>query len=359
LRWLLSSSLLGFTKQELSDFIQEKYSVPAYVGKQLYKWLHQKLVTSFTDCSNISKSLISTLSKDHHISDVTIAKRLDTKCGTVKWLLKLSDHNIIEMVYIPDPGRGTLCVSSQVGCSLNCKFCATGAAGFNRNLSLAEIMSQIYIASLDFKITNVVFMGMGEPLMNLTSVVRAIENMRDPDAYNIGRNKITVSTSGVLPKISLLAEQSDCALAVSLHAANDDTRTKIMPINKAYPIKELLVACNGFLQHRTKKDYITFEYVMLQGVNDSINDANELIKLARKVKCKVNLIPFNPFSGSSYKCSPVKDILAFQKILIDAGVMTFIRKTRGQETASACGQLSGDFMDRTIRRRIVNEPNKA
>ncbi|HEX7770592.1 MAG TPA: 23S rRNA (adenine(2503)-C(2))-methyltransferase RlmN, partial [Dokdonella sp.] len=276
--------------------------------------------------------------------------------GTHKWLLGMDPKNAIETVYIPDKGRGTLCVSSQVGCALNCTFCSTATQGFNRNLSTAEVIGQVWVAARHLgnvphhqrKLTNVVMMGMGEPLLNFDNVVTAMSVMRDDFGFGLANKRVTLSTAGLVPMIDRLSEQSDVSLAVSLHAPNDELRTELVPLNKKYPIAELLDACARYA-HRRPRTTITFEYTMLKGVNDKAEHARQLIRLMRRLPAKVNLIPFNPFHGTRFERSDADVIRAFQKILLDANVLTMVRRTRGDDIDAACGQLKGQVMDRTRR----------
>ena len=276
---------------------------------------------------------------------------------TRKWLLGMDAKNAIETVFIPDKGRGTLCVSSQVGCALNCAFCSTGAQGFNRNLTTAEIIGQVWVAARALgnvphqqrKLTNVVMMGMGEPLANFDNVVRAMSIMRDDYGYGLANKRVTLSTAGMVPLIDKLSAEIDVSLAVSLHAANDALRTELMPINKRYPLAELLAACQRWLARKPRTS-ITFEYTLMQGVNDQPQHARELIKLMRAMPtCKVNLIPFNPFPGTRFKRSDAGVIAEFQSLLLNAGVLTMLRRTRGDDIDAACGQLAGQVTDRTRR----------
>jgi 23S rRNA (adenine2503-C2)-methyltransferase len=284
--------------------------------------------------------------------------------GTHKWLLGMDGKNAIEAVFIPDKGRGTLCVSSQVGCALNCQFCSTATQGFNRNLSTAEIIGQVWVAAKHLgnvphkmrKLTNVVMMGMGEPLMNFDNVVRAMSIMRDDLGYGLANKRVTLSTAGMVPMIDRLGEESDVSLAVSLHAANDELRSELVPLNRKYPIAELMAACQRYVQRKPRAS-ITFEYTLMKGVNDQPAHARQLARLMRqfgnavqmKDAAKVNLIPFNPFPGTRFERSPEDDIRAFQKLLLDAQVLTMVRRTRGDDIDAACGQLKGQVMDRTRR----------
>ncbi|MBL8453248.1 MAG: 23S rRNA (adenine(2503)-C(2))-methyltransferase RlmN, partial [Zoogloea sp.] len=281
--------------------------------------------------------------------------------GTRKWLLDVGNANAVETVFIPETNRGTLCISSQAGCALDCAFCSTGKQGFNRNLSAAEIIGQLWLANRmlgangdgERVISNVVMMGMGEPLANFDNVVSALKLMLDDNAYGLSRRRVTVSTSGIVPAMDRLRDACPTALAVSLHASNDALRDKLVPINQKYPLRELMAACRRYLE-KAPRDFITFEYVMLDGINDSDAHARELVALVRDVPCKFNLIPFNPFPGSGFERSPAPRIRRFAEILIDAGIVTTTRKTRGDDVDAACGQLAGQVQDKTRRTtRIV------
>ena len=325
--------------------------------KQLIQWIYQRGVTDFDAMSDISQSLRKRLSEETVIQTPEIALTRTATDGTIKWLLRLTDGNLIETVFIPEANRGTLCVSSQVGCALNCSFCATGKEGFNRNLTQGEIIGQLWLAvnqlaSENFAksraITNVVMMGMGEPLLNYEPVCDSMAIMLNDLAFGLSKYRVTLSTSGVIPKMRQLSEDSVVSLAVSLHAPNDELRNQLVPINKKYPIKDLMQACR---EHFNNDRSIMFEYVMLQGVNDSIQHAKQLIRVLEGVPSKVNLIPFNPFDGSQYQVSSPETILAFQRKLASAGLNARIRKTRGDDVSAACGQLAGDITDRTGRKQ--------
>jgi 23S rRNA (adenine2503-C2)-methyltransferase len=284
--------------------------------------------------------------------------------GTRKWLLQLDDGNRIEAVYIPEDDRGTLCVSSQAGCALDCSFCSTGRRGFNRNLSTAEIISQVWLATrlIDEEkkpgrtVTNVVLMGMGEPLLNFDNVVRAVRLMMDDFAYGLSKRRVTVSTAGVVPAIDRLGDILDMRLAVSLHAPDDELRNSLVPLNRKYPLQQLIAACRRFIDKQSARTRITFEYVLLDGVNDSDQHAQQLIKLVKGIPTLMNLIPFNPFAGSGYNTSPSKRVERFNKILADAGVTTVVRRTRGDDIDAACGQLVGKIEDKSRRHRRFEEP---
>ncbi|MDF1678295.1 MAG: 23S rRNA (adenine(2503)-C(2))-methyltransferase RlmN [Legionellaceae bacterium] len=347
-------NLLDFDEKGLRAFF-ETLSEKPYRAKQVMKWIHQEGCLDVDAMTNLSKSL-RTLLKEKAVLElpevITCQKSSD---GTRKWLIKLSCGNSIETVFIPEVSRGTLCVSSQVGCALNCSFCSTAKQGFNRNLTTAEIIGQMWLAVHALRrdedihhqrVTNVVMMGMGEPLLNFDAVVRAMNLMMDDCAYGLSKRRVTLSTSGVIPDMKRLREQSDVSLAVSLHAPNDALRNELVPLNKKYPLVELMDVCRTYF---TDKRVVTFEYVMLAGVNDTPQHADELIRLLRDVPAKVNLIPFNPFPMTQYTRSSQKTIFAFRDKLIAKGINTITRKTRGDDIDAACGQLAGKVTDRTRR----------
>ncbi len=331
---------------------------------QVMKWIYHQHVTDFAQMTDVGKALRSRLEAKAEIRPPNVLLVKPSADGTHKWLLGMDSGNAIETVFIPDKGRGTLCVSSQVGCGLNCQFCSTATQGFNRNLSTAEIIGQVWVASrhlgnrthLERKLTNVVMMGMGEPLLNFDNVVRAMSLMRDDLGFGLANKRVTLSTAGLVPMIDRLSTESDVSLAVSLHAPNDALRTELVPLNKKYPIAELMEACVRYLQGR-KRESITFEYTLMRGVNDSPEIARELAALMRRFNnrmqygeaAKVNLIPFNPFPGTRFERSGETEIRAFQKLLLDAGILTMVRRTRGDDIDAACGQLKGQVMDRTRR----------
>ena len=315
--------------------------------------------------SDLARSFREQLSQHCRIGAPLVQTRQCSSDGTRKWLFDVGQGNAVETVFIPEDDRGTLCISSQAGCTVGCPFCSTGYQGFNRNLSTAEIIGQLWHAKRELEaerdaarssdeaknpadrvITNVVMMGMGEPLLNYDQVVGALHLMLDDNAYGLSRRRVTVSTSGVVPFMDRLAKDCPVALAVSLHAPNDALRDKLVPLNRKHPLSELLDACNRYLEY-APRDFITFEYIMLDGVNDTDQHAQELIDIARQVRCKFNLIPFNPFPQSGLKRSPATRVRLFAQRLIDAGLVTTVRKTRGDDIAAACGQLAGDVKDRT------------
>ncbi len=329
---------------------------------QVMKWIHHRHVTDFEEMTDLGKSLRTRLAQVAMVRPPQVIFDKPSADGTHKWLLGMDGGNAVETVFIPDKGRGTLCVSSQVGCGLNCQFCSTATQGFNRNLSAAEIIGQVWVAAKYLgnvphqqrKLTNVVMMGMGEPLLNFDNVVRAMSVMRDDLGYGLANKRVTLSTAGLVPMIDRLAVESDVSLAVSLHAPTDDLRTELVPLNKKYPIDELLASCARYAQSKPRSS-ITFEYTMMKGVNDQPEHARGLIKLMRRLPSKVNLIPFNPFPGTRFERSDEDTIRAFQKILLDAGVLTMVRRTRGDDIDAACGQLKGQVLDRTRRQREHRE----
>src|SRR5688572_6754024 len=304
--------------------------------------------------SDLARALREKLGAAARVQAPTIVGDTTASDGTRKWLLKVDGANAVEAVFIPETRRGTLCISSQAGCVLDCAFCSTGKQGFNRNLTTAEIVGQLWLASrlVESRISNVVMMGMGEPLLNLDNVLPALRLMLDDNAYGLSRRRVTVSTAGVIPGMDRLRDECPVALAVSLHAPNDALRDRLVPVNRKYPLRELMAACNRYLE-KAPRDFITFEYVMLDGVNDSDAHAHEAAALARQVRCKYNLIPFNPFAQSDYRRSSPERIRRFAEILQRAGITVTTRKTRGDDIAAACGQLAGDVADRTRRSRRV------
>lgn len=338
---------------------------------QLVQWVHQHGLTDVSTFSNFSKELRQRLEQLTQIKLPEIAYENVSDDGTYKWLMRLEDGNSIETVFIPELRRGTLCVSSQVGCALDCSFCSTGKQGFSRNLTVAEIVGQLWLAvrrledpsrrlpqggqELCSTITNVVFMGMGEPLLNFENVVSAMDLMMDDLAYGLSKYRVTLSTSGVIPALLELKKQSSVALAVSLHAPNNEIRNQLVPLNKKYPLAELMAVCKDYYKGERKR-VVTMEYVMLKNINDQIHHAQELSKLLQDVPCKLNLIPFNPFPFTKYECSSLETIRRFQKHTQEKGIHTTIRKTRGDDIDAACGQLVGKFQDRTPRnQRWINK----
>ncbi|MDH5600713.1 MAG: 23S rRNA (adenine(2503)-C(2))-methyltransferase RlmN [Gammaproteobacteria bacterium] len=348
-------NLLNFDRPGLETYFTEIGEKP-FRAAQVLKWIYQFGVDDFNEMSNLSKSLREKLSGEAEIKLPEVVTEQISDDGTIKWLLRLDSGNSIETVFIPENDRGTLCISSQVGCALECSFCSTAQQGFNRNLTTAEIISQVVIANRALKciprnqrvISNVVLMGMGEPLLNFDNVVTAINIMLEDNAYGLSKRRVTLSTSGVIPALDRLKEVSDVSLALSLHAPNDELRNELVPINRKYPIKELLQACKRYISGETKRK-ITVEYVLLDGVNDKPEHARELVKLLKTFPCKVNLIPFNPFPNSGYDTSPDEAIERFRNIVVKGGLVTTTRKTRGEDIDAACGQLAGKVMDKTKR----------
>jgi 23S rRNA (adenine2503-C2)-methyltransferase len=354
-------NLLDYDAAQLSAFFAEIGEKP-FRAKQLLRWMHQCGEADFSSMSDLAKSLREKLAASATIAAPRIVSDATAADGTRKWLMDVGNGNAVESVFIPETGRGTLCVSSQAGCALDCKFCSTGKQGFNRNLSTAEIIGQLWIANRalgatpkgERLVSNVVMMGMGEPLANFDHVVAAMRLMLDDNAYGLSRRRVTLSTSGIVPAIDRLRDACPVALAVSLHAPNDALRDTLVPINRKYPLAELLAACRRYLD-RAPRDFITFEYVMLDGVNDGAEHARELAQLVRDVPCKFNLIPFNPFPNSGFRRSPREAIRRFAEILIAAGLVVTTRKTRGDDIDAACGQLAGRVDDKTRRTRRVVE----
>ncbi len=351
------TNLLGMDRTSLEEFFRSRGEQP-YRAVQLLKWIHQRGIIDFNLMTDMSKKLRTDLQSNCVIQAPEIHSEHVASDGTRKWLLAIPGGSLIETVFIPEKKRGTLCISSQVGCALNCTFCSTARQGFQRNLTVAEIIGQLWVARdrlrdvtdspLCTEITNVVMMGMGEPLLNLSAVAPALSIMRDEQAYALPRRRVTVSTSGVVPMMDELAQISDVSLAVSLHAPNDELRDVIVPINKKYKIAELLDACERYTS-ANKRYFTTFEYVMLKGVNDSLEHAKQLVKILRNISCKVNLIPFNPFPNSGYECSDEESILDFSNYISDHDIVCTTRKTRGDDIDAACGQLVGKVLDRTKR----------
>jgi len=360
-------NLFDLDRAGLERFFEDTLGEKRYRAHQVMKWIHHRYVTDFDEMTDLGKALRAKL---HAHAEVVVPNIIFDKPaadGTHKWLLAMGrdGKNAIETVYIPDRGRGTLCVSSQVGCALNCTFCSTATQGFNRNLSTAEIIGQVWVAARHLgniphkqrRLTNVVMMGMGEPLMNFDNVVRAMSVMRDDLGYGLANKRVTLSTSGLVPQIDRLSKESDVSLAVSLHAASDDLRAQLVPLNKKYPVAELMQACVRWLQDNKKRDSVTFEYTLMQGVNDQPEHARQLARLMQQFDRaaqarhagKVNLIPFNPFPGTRYARPDEIAVRRFQKILLDANVLTMVRRTRGDDIDAACGQLKGQVMDRTRR----------
>lgn len=348
------TNLLGLPQRELEAQFQAWGAKPFH-ARQLMRWIYQRGITDFAAMTDLSLSLRQKLAECGEIALPRVLSQHDSADGTVKWLFESGSGQAVETVFIPEPGRGTLCISSQVGCALDCAFCATGAQGFNRNLSTAEIIGQVWHANqvlprrdnddADFAVTNVVFMGMGEPMANYRNLVPALEILISDLAYGLSHRRVTVSTSGIVPHIDRLAVDCNVALAVSLHAPDNALRDRLVPINKIHPIEELLDACWRYASGRSSR-HITFEYVMLAGVNDSLEQADSLAALLRDRPAKVNLIPFNPFTGTVFERSSDEQIAQFQGRLRETGLVATIRRTRGDDIAAACGQLAGKVRDR-------------
>jgi len=344
-------NLLDFDRKGLAAFFVELGEKP-FRATQLLKWIYQEGVEDFDLMTNLSKPLRAYLTEHCYSATPEIVLEKVATDGTCKWVMQTHCGNRIETVFIPEEGRGTLCVSSQIGCALACTFCSTAQQGFNRNLSTSEIIGQLFVAQKrlgpDNRITNVVMMGMGEPLLNFDNAVAAMNLMMDDFTFGLSKRRVTVSTSGVVPAIYRLTQVCDVSLAVSLHAVTDELRDELVPINKKYPLKELMDACRDNAKIAPRRT-VTFEYVMLDGINDSVQDARGLIKLLKTVPAKVNLIPFNPFPSSPYRCSGSETINRFKTLLNDAGIVTTVRKTRGEDIDAACGQLVGQVKDKSRR----------
>ncbi|NMG73309.1 23S rRNA (adenine(2503)-C(2))-methyltransferase RlmN [Aromatoleum diolicum] len=364
---LIPVNLLDFDVDGLVSWFAERGEKP-FRARQVMHWMHRFGETDFDNMTDVAKSLRAKLAQEACIRPPQAIRDTVSSDGTRKWLLDVGSANAVEAVFIPETNRGTLCISSQAGCALDCAFCSTGKQGFNRNLSAAEIIGQLWLANKllggsaapagakDAEgepdngrvISNVVMMGMGEPLANFDNVVTALRLMLDDHAYGLSRRRVTVSTSGIVPAMDRLRDECPVALAVSLHAPDDALRDRLVPINQKYPLRELMAACQRYLE-RAPRDFVTFEYVMLDGVNDSDAHARALVALVRDVPCKFNLIPFNPFPNSGFERSSPERIRRFAGILIDAGIVTTTRKTRGDDVNAACGQLAGQVQDRTRR----------
>ncbi|MEJ8839774.1 23S rRNA (adenine(2503)-C(2))-methyltransferase RlmN [Ramlibacter sp. AN1133] len=365
----MTANLLDYDLEGLAAFCAE-LGEKKFRATQLFRWIHQKGASDFGQMTDLARSLREKLEANACIQGLALLSQHESADGTIKWLFDVGGGNAVEAVFIPEDDRGTLCVSSQAGCAVGCRFCSTGHQGFSRNLTTGEIVGQLWFAEHFLRkhlqtngervISNVVMMGMGEPLQNYQALIPALRTMLDDHGYGLSRRRVTVSTSGVVPMIDRLGEDCPVALAVSLHAPSDELRDKLVPLNRKYPVAELLDACNRYLEH-APRDFITFEYCMLDGVNDLPEHARELAHLVqhhagRGVSCKLNLIPFNPFPASGLVRSPQHRVQAFAKVLGDAGIVTTVRKTRGDDIAAACGQLAGDVKDRTrVERRIAQQ----
>ena len=349
-------NLLDFTSEKLKAFFLERGEKP-FRATQIIKWIHQHGVDNFSEMTNVSKVLRAELEDIAEIRPLEIAIDEQSIDGTRKWLLRLPDGNCIETVFIPEDDRGTLCVSSQVGCALDCTFCSTARQGFNRNLTVAEIIGQLWLAKKLLQpdpeservISNVVMMGMGEPLLNFDNVVDAMTLMLDDNAYGLSKRRVTLSTSGVVPALDRLREKVEVSLAISLHAPNNALRNQLVPVNRKYPIEQLIASCQRYMDGKAARERITIEYVMLNGINDSDQNAHELVNVLRDVPAKVNLIPFNPFPETRYQCSSNNRMHRFRDILVNAGLVVITRKTRGEDIDAACGQLAGKVNDKSRR----------
>lgn len=355
----MSTNLLGFDLEGLAVFC-EHLGEKRFRAIQLFRWIHQRGESDFDQMTDLAKSLREKLKKCAYVKALTVISEHVSQDGTIKWLFDVGAGNAVESVFIPEDDRGTLCISSQAGCAVGCRFCSTGHQGFSRNLTTGEILAQLWFAEHSLRrrfqsgervVSNVVMMGMGEPLQNYAALVQALRAMLDDHGYGLSRRRVTVSTSGVVPMMDRLAMDCPVALAVSLHAPNDPLRDYLVPLNIKYPLVELLEACNRYLKH-APRDFITFEYCMLDGINDQPEHAQQLVDMVKMhssggVWCKFNLIPFNPFPASGLQKSPSQQVALFSKILMDEGIVTTVRKTRGDDIDAACGQLAGEVRDRT------------
>ena len=356
-------NLLGLSPAKMEAFFAD-LGEKKFRAQQMLKWIHQYGEPNFDNMTNMSKPLRARMSEICEIRLPEVVYEDFSKDGTRKWVMRVDGGSAIETVYIPEKDRGTLCVSSQIGCSLDCSFCSTGKQGFNRDLSVAEIIGQVYVAAMSFhepgerrerKITNVVMMGMGEPLLNFDNVVDAMQLMMDDNAYGLSKRRVTLSTSGVVPMMDKLGDIIDVSLAVSLHAPNDELRNQLVPINKKYPIKELIAATNRYLNKLPDRRKATIEYTLMEGVNDELEHAEQLAEVLRDTPCKINLIPFNPFPNSGYKRPSNNRVYRFRDYLISKNFVATIRSTRGDDIDAACGQLVGRVEDRTRRsERYIN-----
>lgn len=353
----IKRNLLNLNQQALTEFFETLGEKP-YRVKQIMRWIYKYHEFNFNKMLNLSKKLRKQLNDTACIELPEVVKQNHALDGVIKWIINTGKNNFIETVYIPEQDRGTLCISSQVGCSLACTFCSTGMQGFNRNLTTAEIIAQVIIAKQylngkDRRISNVVFMGMGEPLLNEQAVYVVCDLLLDDLAFGFSRRKVTISTSGVVPALLRMADRTPVSLAISLHALDDILRDKLVPINQKYPIKELMSACKNYLSVGIQERHIFFEYVMLDGINDSIAQAKELALLLKGLPAKVNLIPFNSFPETQYKTAKKVVIASFQNVLFDSGIRTTIRRTRGKDINGACGQLTGRVVDNTKRTKGI------
>jgi len=360
----MKQNLLDLEPAAMTAWFAEHGEKP-FRAKQVLRWIYKNGESDFDAMSDLAISLRDKLKQIACIQTPKVMREETATDGTRKWLLDVGTGNAVETVFIPEEGRGTLCVSTQAGCALDCAFCSTGKQGFNRNLSTAEIIGQVWWANHElgknedgnWPVTNVVMMGMGEPLLNFDSTVSALRLMLDDHCYGLSRRRVTVSTSGVVPAMDRLRDECPVALAISLHAPNDELRNVLVPINQKYPLQELMAACLRYLE-KAPRDFVTFEYVMLAGVNDRPQDARELIELVRDVPCKFNLIPFNPFPQAPYRRSDMETVKNFRDILMQANIVTTIRKVRGDDIAAACGQLAGQVQDRSKRTLRIMEASR-
>ncbi|MDT8319175.1 MAG: 23S rRNA (adenine(2503)-C(2))-methyltransferase RlmN [Xanthomonadales bacterium] len=354
-------NLMDFDESAMRDYFESIGEKP-FRAQQVLKWIYHQGVTEFDQMTNLGLELRQRLARVAGVMPPRVLSEQLSTDGTMKWLMGCGGGNAVETVFIPEPGRGTLCISSQVGCALNCSFCSTGAQGFSRNLSAGEIIGQVWQAARALgherngkrRITNVVLMGMGEPLLNFDSVVPALSLLRDDLGYGLAAKRVTLSTAGLVPGIDRLRDTIDVALAVSLHAPEDELRETLVPLNRKYPIAELMRACADYVSGKHKRS-VTFEYTLMDGVNDQPEHAWQLVKLLRRLPSKLNLIPFNPFPGTSYRCSPDSSIRAFQRIVMEGGLIATVRKTRGDDIDAACGQLVGKVLDRTRRSQRIRD----
>ena len=364
----MTANLLDFDLEGLAVFC-EGLGEKRFRATQLFRWIHQRGMSQFDDMSDLAKSLREKLKVHAHVAPLPILSQQISKDGTIKWLFDVGGGDAVETVFIPEDDRGTLCVSSQAGCAVGCRFCSTGHQGFSRNLTTAEILAQLwfaehflrnYLKQNDRVISNVVMMGMGEPLQNYAALIPALKAMLDDHGYGLSRRRVTVSTSGVVPMMTRLSQDCPVALAVSLHAPNNLLRDNLVPLNRKYPLDELLSECTLYLA-KAPRDFITFEYCMLNGVNDQPEHAQQLVQLIKRhaaqgLRCKFNLIPFNPFKESGLLRSDDATVAKFAEVLVQAGFVTTVRKTRGDDIDAACGQLAGDVKDRTrVQERIAQQ----
>jgi len=357
-------NLMDLDEIRMREFFESIGEKP-FRAQQVLKWIYHQGVTDFEQMTNLSVDLRQKLSRVAEIEPPRILAEQLSVDGTTKWLMGFGGGNAVETVFIPEPNRGTLCISSQVGCALNCTFCSTGAQGFNRNLSTAEIIGQVWLAARALghqrngirRITNVVLMGMGEPLLNFDAVIPALSLMRNDLGFGMAARRVTLSTAGLVPGIDRLRDTIDVALAVSLHAPEDSLRETLVPLNRKYPIRELMRSCADYVSDKHKRS-VTFEYTLIDGVNDHPDHARKLVKLLRRLPSKLNLIPFNPFPGTAFRCSPETRIRQFQDIVMQGGLIATVRKTRGDDIDAACGQLVGKVLDRTRRSRTLREQSQ-